>query len=44
MLFLWFCHAVLCSRARRLLKNESAQNKIAGSVMIGTGAVLLSKT
>ncbi|MDC9714419.1 MAG: LysE family translocator [Gammaproteobacteria bacterium] len=40
-------YAYTASRARRFLKNGSAQNKmnkIAGSVMIGTGAVLLSKT
>ncbi len=40
-------YAFTASRARQLFKSESAQtkmNRIAGSVMIGTGAVLLSKT
>ncbi len=40
-------YAFTASRARQLFKSESAQNKMnktAGSVMIGTGAVLLSKT
>ena len=40
-------YAFTASRARRLFKSESAQNKMnktAGSVMIGTGAILLSKT
>jgi len=40
-------YAFTASRARQLFKSESAQikmNKTAGSVMIGTGAMLLSKT
>ncbi len=40
-------YAFTASRARQLFKSESAQNKMnktAGSVMIGTGAILLSKT
>ncbi len=40
-------YAFTASRARQLFKSESAQtkmNRIAGSVMIGTGAILLSKT
>ncbi len=40
-------YAFTASRARQLFKSESAQkkmNKTAGSVMIGTGAILLSKT
>ena len=40
-------YAFAASRARELFKSESAQNKMnktAGSVMIGTGAILLSKT
>lgn len=39
-------YAFTASQARRLFRSESAQNRInktAGSVMIGTGAVLLSK-
>lgn len=40
-------YAFTASRARLLFKSKSAQNKMnktAGSVMIGTGVVLLSKT
>ena len=40
-------YAFTASRARQLFKSEAAQNKMnktAGSVMIGTGAILLSKT
>lgn len=40
-------YAFTASQARALFKSESAQNKMnktAGSVMIGTGAILLSKT
>jgi len=40
-------YAFTASRARQLFKSESAQNKMnktAGSVMIGTGVILLSKT
>jgi threonine/homoserine/homoserine lactone efflux protein len=40
-------YAFMASRARQVLKSEHARtrmNKTAGSVMIGTGAVLLSKT
>lgn len=40
-------YAFMASRARKFFKSESAQNKmnkVAGSVMISTGAVLLSKT
>lgn len=39
-------YAFTASRARELFKSESAQNKMnkaAGSVMIGTGAILLSR-
>ncbi|RLA11464.1 MAG: LysE family translocator [Gammaproteobacteria bacterium] len=39
-------YAFTASRARRLFKSEGAQNKMnktAGSVMIGTGVILLSK-
>lgn len=40
-------YAFTASHARKLFRSESAQNKMnkaAGSVMIGTGAILLSKT
>jgi threonine/homoserine/homoserine lactone efflux protein len=40
-------YAFMASRARQVFTSEHARtrmNKTAGSVMIGTGAVLLSKT